>query len=196
MDTNVTKPERQIKPQKSASGNISEIGNKELRHQHYVKLKREKKKEKKKRREERQKEAEALGDNAPPKLVPKTIESMREADETTVASGDAPEEQQDEEVNWDISNDEFKDYFSKTYEPKVLITSSDNTHSKTIRFVKELTRIIPNSTPLWRKNSSIKKMVKQAIENGYTDIIVINEDNRMPNGLVVTHLPEGNQSNK
>ena len=34
-------------------------------------------------------------------------------------------------------------------------------------------------------------MVKQAIENGYTDIIVINEDNRMPNGLVVTHLPEG-----
>merc|ERR1712193_16812 len=54
----------------------------------------------------------ALGDNAPPKLVPKTIESMREADETTVASGDAPEEQQDEEVNWYISNDEFKDYFS------------------------------------------------------------------------------------
>ena len=34
-------------------------------------------------------------------------------------------------------------------------------------------------------------MVKQAIENGYTDIMVINEDNRMPNGLVVSHLPEG-----
>ena len=62
---------------------------------------------------------------------------------------------------------------------------------RTIRFVKELTRIIPNSTPLWRKNSSIKKTVKQAIANGYTDIMVINEDNRMPNGLVVTHLPEG-----
>ena len=62
---------------------------------------------------------------------------------------------------------------------------------RTIRFVKELTRIIPNSTPLWRKNASIKKTVKQAIANGYTDIMVINEDNRMPNGLVVTHLPEG-----
>ena len=57
--------------------------------------------------------------------------------------------------------------------------------------MKELTRIIPNSTPLWRKNASIKKTVKQAIANGYTDIMVINEDNRMPNGLVVTHLPEG-----
>jgi hypothetical protein len=70
-----------------------------------------------------------IGENAPAKLVPKTIESMREADETTVASGDAPEEKQDEEVNWDIANDEFKHYFDKTYEPKVLITSADNPHS-------------------------------------------------------------------
>ncbi len=34
-------------------------------------------------------------------------------------------------------------------------------------------------------------MVKQAIANKYTDIVVINEDNRVPNGLLVTHLPEG-----
>jgi ribosome production factor 1 len=54
-----------------------------------------------------------------------------------------------------------------------------------------LTRIIPNSTPLWRQSSSIKKMVKQAIVNKYTDIMVINEDNRVPNGLVVSHLPDG-----
>ena len=54
----------QIKPtakQSASTGNISEIGNKEVRHQHYVKLKREKKKDKKKRQEGRKKEAEALG---------------------------------------------------------------------------------------------------------------------------------------
>ncbi len=51
--------------------------------------------------------------------------------------------------------------------------------------------MIPNSVPLWRKSSSIKKMVKQAIANNYTDIMVINEDNRTPNGLVVSHLPDG-----
>ena len=45
----------------ASTGNISEIGNKEIRHQHYVKLKREKKKDKKKRQEGRKKEAEALG---------------------------------------------------------------------------------------------------------------------------------------
>ena len=108
--------------------NISEIGNKEMRHQQYVKLKRDKKKEKKKRQDDRKKVAEALGDQAPPKLIPKTIDSMREADETTVATGETAEEQ-DEEVMWDISNDEFKDYFGKTYEPKVLITTGDNPHT-------------------------------------------------------------------
>ena len=75
--------------------------------------------------------AEALGDKAPPKLVPKTIDSMRESDETTVqptptADG---EEKVDEEVVWDITNDEFREYFGKTYEPKVLLTSADNPHS-------------------------------------------------------------------
>lgn len=120
----------EVRPKKARKGNISEIGNRELRHKHYLKLKREKKKEKKKRQEERKKEAEALGpENAPPKLVPKTIESMREADETTVASTEAPDDQQDEEVIWDIANDEFKDYFNKSYEPKILITSCDNPHT-------------------------------------------------------------------
>ena len=58
----------QIKPTAKSSastGNISEIGNKEVRHQHYVKLKREKKKDKKKRQEGRKKEAEALGTCSP-----------------------------------------------------------------------------------------------------------------------------------
>ena len=121
--------EPQVKHEFPVQTNISHIGNREVRHKHYVKLRREKEKEKKKRREDRKKEAEALGDQAPPKLVPKTIESMREEDETTVAAADAPEEEQDEEVNLDISNDEFKDYFSKSYEPKVLITTGDNPHS-------------------------------------------------------------------
>ena len=76
-------------------------------------------------------------------------------------------------------------FCSKSYEPKVLITSADNPHSKTIAFIKELTRIVPNSAPFWRKNSSVKKMVKQAIDNKYTDVIVINEDNRVPNGLLL-----------
>ena len=169
--------------------NISEIKNKIRRNEEWVKLKRQKKKEKKARQDERKKEREALGDEAPPKLVPKTIDNMREYDETTVGGKEGTEE--DEEVEHDIVNDEFSEYFNKSYVPKILITCSDNPHSKTIAFIKELTRIIPNSEPKWRKNASIKKMVKDAVKLDYTDIIIINEDNRSPNGLVVTHLPEG-----
>jgi ribosome production factor 1 len=62
-------------------------------------------------------------------MVPKTIESMREYDETTVAKNQDGEDNADEETEWDITNDEFKDYFDKTYVPKVLITSADNPHT-------------------------------------------------------------------
>ena len=33
--------------------------------------------------------------------------------------------------------------------------------------------------------------MRQAVENKYTDVIVINEDNRVPNGLLLSHLPDG-----
>jgi len=62
---------------------------------------------------------------------------------------------------------------------------------RTIAFIKELSRIIPNSEPFWRRKSSIKKTIKQAIDRGFTDIVVVNEDNRHPNGLVISHLPDG-----
>ena len=169
--------------------NISEIKNKIRRNEEWLKLKRQKKKEKKARQVEREKEREALGDEAPPKQVPKTIDNMREYDETTVGGKEGQEE--DEEVEQDIVNDEFSQYFNKSYVPKVLITCGDNPHKKTIAFIKELTRMIPNSEPKWRKKTSVKKMIKEAVKLEYTDIILVNEDNRTPNGLVVTHLPEG-----
>jgi len=137
----------------------------------------------------RKEERERLGEEAPPKLVPKTIDSMREKDVTTV--GGETGEEADEEVEHDVNNDEFSSYFEKSYQPKILITSCDNPHSRTIAFIKELTRIIPNAEPKWRKNSAIKKIIKDGIKKDYTDVIIINENNRTPNGFVLTHLPEG-----
>ncbi len=57
--------------------------------------------------------------------------------------------------------------------------------------MKELSRIIPNSEPVWRRNASIKKTVHQAVSKGFTDLVVINEDNRIPNGMLISHLPNG-----
>lgn len=46
--------------------------------------------------------------------------------------------------------------------------------------MKELERVVPNSEVFLRRNSTIKKMVTQCTEKGYTDIIVINEHQKEP----------------
>lgn len=75
-----------------------------------------KKQAQKKRREE------AANDPTYVKQEPKTLENTREKDDTTVDVAD-------DEVIFDINHDDYEDYFKKTYEPKILITSSDNPHS-------------------------------------------------------------------
>ncbi|XP_075731101.1 ribosome production factor 1 isoform X2 [Rhipicephalus microplus] len=132
----------------------------------------------------RRKEAEALGENAPPKQEPRTIENTREPDDTMVQADD-------EEVQLDEAMDEMAAYFRKEYVPKVLLTTSDNPHSRTIKFCRELKQSIPNTDFRWRNRSRIKKTVEHAIARGYSDIAVINEDRRHPNGLLLTHLPDG-----
>lgn len=87
--------------------------------------------------------------------------------------------------------DEFSEYFNKAYEPKVLITYSDNPHSKTRGFGKELAMIIPNSTALTRHRSSVKKICESSAREGYTDVIIINENRKKINGLLLIHLPGG-----
>lgn len=60
-----------------------------------------------------------------PKNVPKTIDSMREKDDTMLADMD---EEDQLELNLELERDELSSYFQKAYEPKVLITFSDNPH--------------------------------------------------------------------
>lgn len=62
---------------------------------------------------------------------------------------------------------------------------------KTRIFGKELTRVIPNSISRFRNRSSVKKIVKSGIREGYTDVLIVNENRRQPNGLLVIHLPDG-----
>ncbi|KAJ8682573.1 hypothetical protein QAD02_018365 [Eretmocerus hayati] len=161
---------------------VNNIKCKAIRVKKVEQLKREKKKAKKERRKARAQTDE-------PKQVPHTIESLREKDETMIY-GEIDDEQ-NEEIKVDMEHDEFASYYRQEYEPKVLITYSDNPHTKTRIFGRELTRIIPNSVSLYRNRSSVKKMVKRCIEKGFTDIVVINENQCKPNGMLVVHLPEG-----
>ncbi|CAH1179396.1 unnamed protein product [Phaedon cochleariae] len=160
---------------------FANIKNKQVRSQQYQKIKRERKKVKKEAKKVREQEGDI-------KRIPHTIESLREKDETTVSDLTTDE---NELVRDDLEQDEFCDYYKQSYEPKVLITYADNPMRKTRIFGRELTRIIPNSVSLYRNRSGVKKIVKSAIKKEYTDVLVVNENRKEPDGLLLIHLPNG-----
>lgn len=181
------KDEKDVKPSTSGSvlfpneAKFSNIKNKQVRGQQFQKLKREQKKAKKEAKKQREREGA-------PKQAPHTIDSLRVRDETTVTNLDSEE---NDLIRDDLEKDEFSDYYKHSYEPKVLITFADNPMKKTRIFGRELTRIIPNSVSLYRNRSGVKKIVKSASAKGYTDILVVNENRKEPDGLLVIHLPNG-----
>lgn len=183
--------EGEVKEEKSTSGpcfpptfSVSEIKNKQRRHTMFLKLKEEKRKKRMELKKKKKKERKALGDKAPPKEVPKTIENQRIYDETTVN----PE---DEEVAFDEGTDEFSAYFNRLTNPKVLITTSDRPRGRTVRFCDQLATVIPHAYVYYRRGLALKKVIPQCISRGFTYLMVINEDRKVPNGIVLCHLPDG-----
>ncbi len=102
-------------------------------------------------------------------------------DETLFQSNDA-------EIVHEDNTDEFS---ISAAEPKVLITSSDRPSLRSHLLMKELNKCIPNSTIKVRRGINIKKIISPAINEGYTAILIVNEDRKLPNGLLMINLPEG-----
>lgn len=75
--------------------------------------------QKKLERKRRQQEGHTPG-------IPRTIENTREPDATVLDPKVQENEEKIEEMNIDVQTDEFQSYFQNQYEPKVLITYSDN----------------------------------------------------------------------
>uniref|UniRef100_A0A914HZP7 Brix domain-containing protein n=1 Tax=Globodera rostochiensis TaxID=31243 RepID=A0A914HZP7_GLORO len=141
-------------------------------------------KAKRERREERNRIRKEKGEDAVPKQAPRTIENTQEPDDTYVRSDD-------EEVLNDLENDPMVNYFQESANPKVLITTSPRAKLKTFKLCFELKKVIPNAEIVTRKNVAIKRVVRQAIEHGFTDLVVVHEDRKRPNGIVLCHLPDG-----
>ncbi|KAL9253050.1 Ribosome production factor 1-like protein [Drosera capensis] len=176
----------------------SMIKNKVKRSEVHANLKQQKKTEKRKKlmaRTAAEKRALELGEELPPRKVPRTIENTREADET-ICKGD------DEELFAQFQSDEFSSILNKERTPKVLITTS-RFHS-TVRdafiplfvwrgpaFIFELLEVIPNATYYKRGTYELKKIVKYATKKDFTSIIVVHSNRREPDALLVIALPYG-----
>ncbi|KAL1284142.1 Brix domain-containing protein [Trichinella pseudospiralis] len=143
-----------------------------------------KSKEKRKRVAERRKLRATLGEDICPVQQPKTLENTREYDETIVLPND-------EEEVYEENTDEIAPYFQMKTKPKVLLTTSPKAKVVSWKLCYEFHRCIPNSHVIGRKGISLKRLISLANSKNYTDIVVVHEDRRSPNGLVLCHLPDG-----
>ncbi|CAK0813660.1 unnamed protein product, partial [Prorocentrum cordatum] len=143
---------------------------------------REQKKQKSKARRARR-EAEARGEEVERK-EPRSIDKMREPDETIVPPDDS-------EVEDDEAMDEFEKYFSGDQVPKILLTTQKKPSSKMFDLLKELIHVIPNTFYYPRKEFTFKKICKEAGDRGFTDIILFHEKAKQVQGLYICHLPHG-----
>jgi ribosome production factor 1 len=172
------------KTQKILTVQVSTIANKAKRQLLWQHQKRAKNKVRKELSLKRKKLAEVLGDQAPPRKQTKTIENMREKDETVVEADDA-------EVANDEKMDELSRYFCDGAKPKVIITSCYKPTKIMYSFIRDLLHVIPKSYYYPRRNYQLQEICKYANERKFTDVIVINEDHKKLNALTHVHLPEG-----
>eukprot|EP01006_Ploeotia_vitrea_P026490 TRINITY_DN59464_c0_g3_i1.p1 TRINITY_DN59464_c0_g3~~TRINITY_DN59464_c0_g3_i1.p1 ORF type:complete len:330 (-),score=13.82 TRINITY_DN59464_c0_g3_i1:195-1184(-) len=164
---------------------MSSITNKIKRSKLYQDFKEKKKEEKEKRRAKDKEMREQLGEDAPPKQIPKTLDNQRTPDPTTVIEGD-------DEILKDDAIDEWAEYFKGDRDPKILITSCDKPNWKTSVFCKELCKLFAGySKYRRRRHLPIKFLVDLAIRNKFTDLIIITEQKKSPYLMIVTHLPNG-----
>jgi rRNA maturation protein Rpf1 len=54
-----------------------------------------------------------------------------------------------------------------------------------------LQTVFPSAVFYKRQGYALKKIIEYAKQNGFTDVVVVNEDKKVLNGMVVCHLPDG-----
>jgi ribosome production factor 1 len=136
-------------------------------------------------RRKKQAMREELGDESVPSQTPKTIETLREKDDTFV------DRENDEEIKEEMKNDEFSSYFNKEYDPQILLTTSIKHTGEIFKFMREMKETLPNSYFYYRKKHNLKDIIELAKGKGFSDVIVVYERLRKPYSMVISHLPDG-----
>eukprot|EP00744_Colponema_vietnamica_P020359 GILI01028920.1.p1 GENE.GILI01028920.1~~GILI01028920.1.p1 ORF type:complete len:331 (+),score=71.12 GILI01028920.1:99-1091(+) len=151
----------------------------------YSQIKEQNKNAKRARREMRKAESKNLKERAPAKLIPKTKERLRRADETVIENDKDPEILKDEE------DDEFSAFFKGEHKTKILITTGEKPCFRTKQFVKEALWLFPNSIYRPRKDYSLKEITQFCINRGFSDLMVITDRLKQPFNMILSHLPHG-----
>lgn len=163
--------------------NPSHIRNKVKRAQVMMKFRKEKKEQKKAAQAKRKREQEEMGDQAPAKLEPQTIDSKREPEITMVSS------EGDDEIAADERDDEFAKIFANEETPKLMITTRPFPSGELYHFIRDLMTLIPNSFYYKRGTFDIKEIVQFATNKEFTHLVVLSEKSKICNGYVCMVVP-------
>lgn len=166
-----------------AKGEIK-IKNKIKRVAVYQKLRKDGERKQRGERKARQKEAEALGDAAPARPPPRTLDNTREADDTVVQPGD-------DEVAFEDGCDEFAGHFSGGAPPRTVVTTSQYPSRQLLGFIEEVVGLLPNCEYRQRGAIPIKAVVAACVKHGFTTLLVFTEKAKKCHGLWMVKLPGG-----
>lgn len=76
-------------------------------------------------------------------------------------------------------------------DPKVMVTTSRNASQKLLEFAKEVRLIVPNAVRLNRGSLSMQALMDAARKENFTDVVVLQESQGVPDSLTISHLPLG-----
>lgn len=123
-----------------------------------------------------------------PRKEMKTLDTLREKDDTLVNVGGV----EDAEVSEDIRLDAFSDYFTAGKEPKIVITTSNTKPpERIVSFCKILTHIFHNAVFVERRDYRIEEVTQYSINRDFTDLILVNDNRNTVTDIIISHLPKG-----
>lgn len=75
--------------------------------------------------------------------------------------------------------------------PRVCVTTSRDPSSRLKQFAKEVALLLPDSTRVNRGGTTVSDLVDSCKGGEFTDIVMVQETRGEPDGLVISHLPNG-----
>lgn len=133
-------------------------------------------------RRKRQRATAADPDSAPPPKVPRTIESMREYDASTGAPAASAAGGVD---------DEFRPVLDGSVRPKVMISTGVLAGPASFGFIEEILPVFPDCVFYERRGTTVDGLLKNAVDGGFSDVLVVREDRRKVKSIIHAHLPNG-----
>ena len=76
-------------------------------------------------------------------------------------------------------------------EPKILLTTSRDPSSRLTQFLKELRFVFPNAQRVNRGAYVMKDLLDLARSNDVSDVVILHEHRGKPDGLIISHMPQG-----